>query len=250
MRRVEADPDGGLDYGKRYELCLRRMEALYSDDEAFAEKLDIKVWKRLFVFFKPYRKKVIWLILLMTFAGVIDASVTMLQKYAIDSFIVENTKDGLVMFGVIAAALMIIQAVNTFFLVKFANDLSISTCYDFRREGFVHLQKLSFSYYDRTQVGWIVARLASDTYSLAGVMTWSLFDFVWAFSLVLFVAVYMLILNWKLALIMLLVMPVLALCTVYFQKRILKYQREVIKYNSRITGALGSCNPCPRRNST
>ena len=206
------------------------------DDETFAEKLDISIWMKLFKFVVPYKGKAIGLFAFMFMAGALDAIIVLFQRYAIDSFIIRNSTNGLVWFGIALALVTGVQALNTFFLVKFANDLSISVCYDFRRVGFAHLQRLSFSYYDKTQVGWIVARLASDTYSLAGVMTWAFFDFVWAFSVALFVTIFLLILNWKLALIMLSVMPVLAVCTIIFQKWILKYQREIRKYNSKITG--------------
>ncbi|MCL2163655.1 MAG: ABC transporter ATP-binding protein/permease [Oscillospiraceae bacterium] len=209
---------------------------MHNDDEAFAEKLDIKIWMRLFRFVKPYKRKAIGLFVYMVLSGAIDSVLPMLQMYAVDNFITRNSTEGLVLFGIAMAVVIVLQVFSTYFLVWYANSLSMSVCYDLRRVGFVHLQRLSFSYYDKTQVGWIVARMTSDTYSLAGVMTWALFDFVWAASVVLFVTVFMLILNWKLALIMLSVMPVLAISAAYFQKRILRHQREVRKYNSRITG--------------
>ena len=207
------------------------------EGEELKNSLDIKVWRRMLNYLRPYRKKAILLIIIMTIGGGIDATYTLLQRYAVDRFIMENTIDGLRLFGLGFLAVILLQTVNTFFLIKFANDLSINVCCDLRREGFLHLQRLSLSYYDKTQVGWIVSRMTADTYRLAAVLTWGIVDIVWAISIMIFVAIYMLILNVKLALITLTVIPVLALSTLYFQKRILKYHREVRVNNARITGS-------------
>ena len=207
------------------------------EGEELKNSLDIKVWRRMLNYLRPYRKKAILLIIIMTIGGGIDATYTLLQRYAVDRFIMENTIDGLRLFGLGFLAVILLQTVNTFFLIKFANDLSINVCCDLRREGFLHLQRLSLSYYDKTQVGWIVSRMTADTYRIAAVLTWGIVDIVWAISIMIFVAIYMLILNVKLALITLTVIPVLALSTLYFQKRILKYHREVRVNNARITGS-------------
>ncbi|MDR3121568.1 MAG: ABC transporter ATP-binding protein/permease [Clostridiales bacterium] len=209
---------------------------MHFDEEVYQGKLDLKIWGRMLRFLLPYRKKAAALVVFMIVGGGIDASFTMLQRYAIDRFIGEKTTDGLALFSVAFFVVLVLQATNMFFLIKFAETLAITVCYDLRKEGFRHLQRLSFSYYDKTQVGWIVSRLTSDTYSLSGILTWGVVDIVWALAIMGFVAVYMCILNYRLALIMLAVLPVLAVSTLYFQKRILKYHREVRKDNSKITG--------------
>ena len=200
------------------------------------EKLDLVVWRRILRFVIPYKRDAFLLILTMIIGGCIDATYTLMQKFAVDRFIMNNTTDGLVLFGAAFFVILVIQTLNTYFLIKLANTVSIMVCYDLRKVGFQHLQRLSFSYYDKTQVGWIVSRMASDTYKLASVLTWGIVDIVWAISMILFVVTYMFILNVKLALITLAVIPVLVLCTLYFQKKILKYHRVVRKTNAKITG--------------
>ncbi len=108
---------------------------------------------------------------------------------------------------------------------------------DMKRALFVHLQTLSFSYYNVTPVGYMLSRVMNDTGKIAGLIAWNFVDLLWALTYVLGVFVAMLFLNWKLALIIMLVVPAIALLTYYFQNRILKWNRQVRKINSRITSA-------------
>ena len=108
--------------------------------------------------------------------------------------------------------------------------------YDIRRKGFLHLQELSFNYYDKTPVGWLMARLTSDCRRLGSFISWGLVDMVWGFSLMVMIAITMLILDLKLGLITLSVVPILIVISLYFQKKILKAYRKVRKINSKITG--------------
>ena len=113
--------------------------------------------------------------------------------------------------------------------------LEMSVGKTMKRACFVHLQELSFSYYNVTPVGYILSRVMSDTDRIAGMVAWNVSDMLWAFVYVLGVFVAMLLLNWKLALIIMLIVPALAILTWYFQNKILRWNRHVRKINSRIT---------------
>ena len=97
------------------------------------------------------------------------------------------------------------------------------------------MQELSFSYYNVTPVGYILSRVMSDTDRIAGMVAWNLTDMMWALVYVLGVFAAMLALNWKLALIIMSIVPALAVLTWYFQNKILRWNRKVRKINSRIT---------------
>jgi ATP-binding cassette subfamily B protein len=112
----------------------------------------------------------------------------------------------------------------------------MGVCYDLRETGFKRLQELSYSYYDRTPVGWIMARMTSDVQRLSETLSWGFTDLIWGFSMMVFIMAALFAMNWKLALISLSVVPVLAVVSVYFQKRILDAYRVVRKTNSQITG--------------
>jgi ATP-binding cassette subfamily B protein len=109
--------------------------------------------------------------------------------------------------------------------------------HDIRRDGFENLQRLSFSFYDYRPVGWLMARMTSDCERLSNILAWGFLDLVWGSSVMLGIAVAMLFMNAKLALLVLGIVPVLAWVSTKFQRHILRSAREVRATNSRITGA-------------
>jgi ATP-binding cassette subfamily B protein len=133
--------------------------------------------------------------------------------------------------------LVALQAVNVWLLIDIAGKIEIGVCYDIRKLGFKKLQELSFSYYDKTPVGWIMARMTSDTQRLGETIAWGLVDLMWGSVMMLATLCIILYLNWKLALIVMSVLPALALVSMYFQRKILAEYRRVRRINSRITGA-------------
>ncbi len=109
--------------------------------------------------------------------------------------------------------------------------------YDLRKSMFGRLQELSLSYYDRTPIGWIMARATSDSRRVSELVSFGFLDFFWgATSVVVFLG-FMVWLNWRLALVMLLIVPIMVGVALLFQKHILGHWREVRRLNSRITGS-------------
>ena len=80
-----------------------------------------------------------------------------------------------------------------------------------------------------------MARVMSDTNRIGGVFAWSLVDIFWSSAYVLGSMAVMLFLNWKLALLIIAVVPVIALLTLYFQKKILHINRKARRINAEIT---------------
>jgi len=207
------------------------------EETTFTKKIDIGLWRKLTGFLKPYRRELAGLALVMICAAGIDAIIPILTRNAIDNYVVPGNLDGLRRFGLGYFALILLQGANVWMLIALAGRIEVGLCYDIRKAGFQKLQELSFSYYDRTPVGWIVARISSDSMKLGETISWGFVDGVWGVSMMFAVAVFMLVMNWKLALAALAVVPLLALFSVYFQQKILTGHRKVRKTNSRISGA-------------
>ncbi|MCK4695940.1 MAG: ABC transporter ATP-binding protein, partial [Candidatus Cloacimonetes bacterium] len=206
-------------------------------EQEYKKRFDLGLWKKLLYFIKPYKKQMIILGIFMIALAGIDVLFPLMSKYAIDHFIIPRTTDGIFEFGLVFILLIIIQVFNIFFFIVIAGKIEMRLSYDIRKKGFEHLQELSFNYYDRTPVGWLMARMTSDSQRLGGFISWGLVDFMWGSSMMFLIAVVMLIMNWKLALITLTVVPVLVVISIYFQKKILKAYRLVRKTNSKITGS-------------
>jgi ATP-binding cassette subfamily B protein len=100
------------------------------------------------------------------------------------------------------------------------------------------LQKLSLSYYNKTPVGYMMARTNSDTTRIGELVAWGLINFSWAVFYCIGAIIAMFLVYWKLALIVCLTIPPLALLTWFFQKRILLVNRIMRKLNAKMTGAM------------
>ena len=99
------------------------------------------------------------------------------------------------------------------------------------------MQKLSFSYYDTTSSGWIMARMTSDARKLASIISWGIVDLLWGFMLMIGILIVSIVINWRLSLILIVLVPVFLILTMYFRKKILKEYRSVRKINSEITAS-------------
>jgi len=206
-------------------------------EKEYTKRFDFSLWKKLYQFIKPYKKRMFILAFFMLSLAGVDVILPLMTKYAIDHFVVPQSTNGIVAFGIVYFFLIVVQSLNIYFFIAIAGKIEMGISYDIRKKGFKHLQELSFNYYDKTPIGWIMTRMTSDSTRLGEFISWGLVDMVWGVSLMIGIVVVMIFLHWKLALITLTVVPVLVIISLYFQKKILKSYRKVRKINSQITGA-------------
>lgn len=207
------------------------------EEQDYNKPFSFKTWAKMLPFFKPYTKFFAVTIGLNLILAGIDVLVPLFQSYAIDNFIALNTLKGLNVFALVYVAMIVTQTVSVYISVHAATTIEMNVGKNLKKAQFEHLQTLSFSYYNTTPVGYIHARVMSDTLKIAGIIAWGLVDMFWAFIYVISVFVIMFLLNWKLALIIMLIVPCIAVLTVYFQNKILHWNRRVRKVNSQITSA-------------
>lgn len=207
------------------------------EEQDYSKKFDLDLWKQLLRHAGKYRRQLVLLGIVMVIVAAIDAVFPLLNRWAIDAFIVPGRAEGLWRLIATYAGVITVQAVNVYLLIMMAGRVEIGLTYDLRNTGFRRLQELSFSYYDKTPVGWIMARMTSDAQRLGEAISWGIVDIVWGGIMMLAIAGAMLVMNWQLGLLVLSVIPPLALISMYFQKRILAAHREVRKTNSKISGA-------------
>ena len=206
------------------------------EEQEFSKQIDLQLWKKLFRFCGNYKKNLALLIGSNVLIAAGDAIFPQMTRYAIDNFIGTGDRTNLPWFIAGFIALILVQAVNVFMFIDQAGKLETSIVHDVRKIGFDHLQKLSFSYYDNTPVGWIMARMTTDAQRIGDIIAWGCVDVAWALSILVFSITFMFVTNAKLALAVIAVIPLLALISIYFQKKILRGHREVRRINSKITG--------------
>lgn len=168
--------------------------------------------------------------------GILNPVMSLFQSYAIDNFIVKNTLNGFTAFII---AYLLILAITT--AVHFVSDYSCTKLEmlllrDMRRTAFNHLQTLSVGYFNVNGVGVIHARVMSDTSAITEVIVWQLSEAVFNVFYVLTAVITMFILSPLLALCAVAIVPVIALLSLYFHKRLTRINRKVRETNSLIVG--------------
>jgi len=200
-------------------------------------KLTGHIFQRLLSLLKPHWKWAIGFLICIAIVSVIDSYTTYLSKRIIDDGIIAGSREAIIRTMLTYAGVITIQAVAAFGFIYMVGVLAERVRYDLRKRMFNHLQQLSLSYFSQTPVGWIMSRLTSDTERLSDLMTWGILDVTWAVINISTAAIFMFIINAKLALIVIVMLPVLIVVAFYFRTRILYHYRRSRKMNSKITGA-------------
>ncbi len=210
--------------------------AAYEEQE-YHKPFSLQTWGKMLPFFKPYKKYFAITMGFNVFLAAVDVATPLFQSYAIDHFITPGKLEGLWRFALVYGLVIVFQTVCVYLSVHAAITIEMNLGRDLKWAQFEHLQMLSFSYYNTTPVGYIHARVMSDTLRIATMVAWGLVDMLWALIYVASVFAVMFFLNVRLALIILLIVPCIAVLTVYFQNKILHWNRKVRKINSQITSA-------------
>jgi ATP-binding cassette subfamily B protein len=209
----------------------------YFEEEEFSTEFNGRTLRRILGLTKPYWPRVVGFLLTIALVSGLDSYFTYLSKRIIDEGIIAGNRAVLLRIVTIYGALTLVQALLVFSFIYLAGVLGERVRYDLRKNMFNHLQDLSLPYFDRTPVGWIMSRVTSDSDRVSELVTWGLLDTTWAVMNISTAVYFMIIINWRLALIVFTVIPVLVIIAAEFKKRILAEFRVVRKINSKITGA-------------
>ena len=191
---------------------------------------------KLLPYLKPYRWNLLAMVLFGLMTSAIDIIVPLFQQYALNNFIALGQLDGLTLF--IIAYLLVLTAQIFFNLISTyqCGKVEMYVGRDMKKASFDHLQTLSFSYFNQNSVGYVHARVMSDTSRVGGMVSWGVMDSVWNMTYLIGGIIVMLSLNWKLALMVLVIVPIIAVAATYFQKIMVVLNRKIREINSRITG--------------
>lgn len=209
----------------------------YFEEEEFDTQFSGTTILRILAQTKPHWRWVLGFLLAIMIVSILDGYFTFLSKRIVDEGIIPGNKQ--VLLGIVSTygALLLLQASGVFTFIFLAGILGERVRYDLRKKLFNNLQELSLSYYSRTPVGWIMSRVTSDTERVADLVTWGIVDVTWAIANIGTSTIFMLRINWRLALIVLTILPIIIWIAIQFRKKILKEYRTVRKINSKITGA-------------
>jgi ATP-binding cassette subfamily B protein len=212
-------------------------ELVELEEEEYTSQLTAPVFRRILTLLKPHWKWVVGFLITIALTSVLDAYFTYLNKQIVDVGITMKNKSALMRIVVIYGSFQLLQSAFVFTFIYLAGVLGERVQYDLRKLLFNHLQDLSLSYYAQNAVGRLIARVTSDTGRVADLLTWGVVDTTWAIMNIITSVTFMAIINWKLALIVFTIIPVMAYIAIQFRKRILVEYRVTRRTNSKITGA-------------
>lgn len=196
----------------------------------------LKTWRKIAVHFAHVSGRLKRLAFMMITVALIDSAFPLMTRYAIDEIITPAADEKLKAFALVYMGLILSLALMIFLFIHLSGKIEAAVVYDLRQKAFSKLQRLPVAYYDKNNDGWIISRLTSDVSKIGDTLAWGMVDLVWGMSSVLLIALIMLSIHWRLALITLTVVPLLAFCALYFQRKMIARQRKVRKLNATITG--------------
>ncbi len=211
------------------------------EEKDYTQRFSLSLWRKILRYAKDYYRDLRHLGVCMAITAGCDVVFPLMTSYAIDHFIPNldhpGGTQGLPAFIAVYLMLLAVQVYSIFRFLYLGGKVETGTCYTIRKMAFRKLQELPFSYYDRMPVGYLMSRLTSDAQRLAETIGWSLLDLSYGVVMIIAASITMFSLNWRLTLVVLIVVPPLAVVSWWFQQRILSSYRAVRKTNSQITGA-------------
>ncbi len=189
----------------------------------------------------PYLAPYKWTILIMTLLAVgttlVDITFPKYQEYAINHFVAGETLDTIVTFTATYAALLIAKVLMDLVSTYLATKVEMKIGRDLKQKSFEHLQTLSFSYFNRNSVGYVHARVMSDTSKIGSLVSWYYLDCIWNGVYLIGALAVMFKTNVRLTLIVLAVIPAVTVFVAFMQKYLTSANRKIREMNSKITGS-------------
>ena len=214
---------------------------MYNEYEEYSlkTKMDFKVWKRIFKEILKYPGYLIGAIISMLASTFCE---TMFIKYICSDGLAKYMKEGITssFFAFVVGMIMFIVALglSTASFLRFAGILELKFYKGLTKKTFAKVQDQPFSFFDRSSVGWLMARISSDTSRLGEIISWGLIDIIYAIFKLVFIFIIMWTINFKLSLIMLIIIPVVCIAATLFNNLIIRLSRKQRRINSEITSAL------------
>ncbi len=207
------------------------------EEYGYPTSFDFSQWKKLFRYIRFLKTPFVLLLFAAMATALFDAIFPYFSRYAIDHFIALQTTEGLGVFALLYALAAGLQTGANVIYCQQCIVIEMKVGQALRDACFEHLQRLPLSFFNVTPVGYLVARVMSDTNQLGSIFSWRLAEFVWNGCYLIFVVISMFLLSWRLALLVLIVVPPIALVCSFFQRRLLRANRRVRRANSTLTAS-------------
>ena len=190
----------------------------YHEEEAIGKTYDLRVIRRLIGYLRPYWLYVVGALALTLLTNILLSTQPYFTKVAVDNFIVPKEIDGVWLFAFAFFGVFLFRFIFSYFQEILLNNVGQRVMFDLRTEIFTKLQHQEIAYYDKYPVGRIVTRLTSDVDALNEMFTSGVIDVLGDLVAIFAFITWMFIIDWKLAIVSLLTVPLLFACTNWFRK--------------------------------
>ncbi len=197
-------------------------------------------WKKIFKTVLLHKGFVVGLLISVILLAVLDVCYPLVNSYVISHFFEStdpNRFNDIWVVVVLYIGVALGYGVIVFAFLYFAGKVEIHTSYELRKEAYLNLQKLPFSYFDQTAQGWIMARVTSDARKLSEIISWGCVDLLWGLLSMFGILGVLLVIDLRLSLIILVLLPIMLTLTIIIRKKMLHSYRDARRYNSKITAA-------------
>ncbi|WP_082652142.1 ABC transporter ATP-binding protein [Gorillibacterium timonense] len=198
----------------------------------------MKLFSRLFGFVKPYSGRALFALSLMTLGVSFDLLAPWLLQLAVDNGIKGGSMKIVIQFCLLLAAGQIMKTVISYLQGYNQELVGQNVIFDMREKLYAHLQKLSFSYYDKAQTGQIMSRMTGDIDSIKNFISFGFINMVLGVLTFGGTIVVMMLLNWKVTLISMTTVPLLILVLYQFNKKVGPAWGEIREQMGKLTTTL------------
>ena len=189
----------------------------YREDEKLRETVNIKTVLRPFSYLQPYKKEVAKTLFLIAVVIVVSLANPLLLRLAINDYIANKNMLGLAVLGAVMTGINLASTLCSRFRILTMSVVSGKILLRIRQDLFQHIQKLSFTFFDSRPAGKILARIMGDVNSLGELFSTSVTNLIPETVMLVAVAVIMLLLNWKLGLMALVMLPLLSVLLIFIR---------------------------------
>ena len=205
-------------------------------DEQTLKRSKTEILRRLFIYLKPHKRKTIIVVILMIFVMLCSIVNPYLLQIAIDEHVANKNINGLLMIGLVLVVINSIAWILSRIRWIVISEITNTILVNIRKELYSHIQELSFDFFDSRPVGKILARVVGDVNALKNLFNQSIQTVIPEIISLICVCVAMLMLNVKLAIACMILLPLLAIIMFYIETKSRKRWNDFRSKRSNLNG--------------
>lgn len=210
----------------------------YHEEEAIGKTYDLRIVRRLLGYLRPYWHLAALALVLTFLTNALISTQPLFTKIAVDSYITPRNTDGIWLFALAFFGVFLFRFIFSYLQEVLLNRVGQRVMYDLRSQIYVKLQRQEVAYFDRYPVGRIITRLTSDVDALNELFTSGVIDVLGDLVIIIAIIAWMFALDWKLAIVSLVTVPLLFTATNWFRKRAREGFDKVRTRNARLNAFL------------